>query len=58
MDVNMSNGCGYVVLDASNAIELMGVTFKIVVFAFDKRVKRKATRKNINKIRTRRKLYI
>jgi len=58
MDVNMSNGCGYIVLDASNAIELMGVTFKIVVFAFDKRVKRKATRKNINKIRTRRKLYI
>ena len=34
----------------------MGAIFKIVIFVFDKRVKGKATRKNVNKMRTGRKL--
>ena len=73
-DVNMSNECSYIILDTtirddehmqvvqqrcdSNDIELVGIIFKIVVVTFDKRMKGKMTRKNINNTRTRRKFYI
>jgi len=74
VDVNMSYGCGYIILDTtvrddehmrvvqqrydSNIIELVGAIFKIVVVTFDKRMKGKMTGKNINNIRTGRKFCI
>jgi len=73
-NIDISDGHGNIVFDAcvwddecmqavwwscnSNVVELIGVIYKIIVIAFEVRMKRKMIRKHVNKTRTGRKFYI